>query len=769
MKTTKYETLDNKSISLITDNELDKLKFLGIDNIEFLIGLMQTPQTKDLIKNYLGRDEEGIMKLMHDFMALRGDLMESMVNIEVKDYPLGLTFDNDGETTVDAAQLPTSSVLLGTEQELPESVNLINNFPPIRDQGQRGTCTSFTCCALREYLTGNAEANLSEQFLYWACQKRDNPLENGSEGTRISTAMAVLKDIGVCPEETWHYVSDKKKPYHQGPPPDGAEVEATDYRLMNAVRIPISSEEVCSALARGFPVAVGIPVYKSWSNPYTQLTGRINMPFPSEVLRGGHAVLIVAYDKDKEVFVFRNSWGEGWASDGDFGAGYGIMPMKYLTLGFDAWIGEADIERIKDKNGEKKSDDTITNEPMTNVVMGGTRSGSSLLGFVNDPNPTGVKDGAPVHIDTLYENDGWHVIFICGQAGSGKSHSLSVIIENIILDNEKNKAVVIIDAEGEHWSFKEPSNKVKELKEIGLEPQSFPTQIFVPKGSSGSPKAKPDDSFSFAISDFNLDDWCIAFKVRGDRQVPLLRRLLECMEKGWTYIHEDLGIREEIGPTEGYGLGDLIQCLNHEAEINNPKIGYPKEVIRGVNNVLSMANSRPWLETDGTPITKIVRPGQISVMDVSGVSDDRERVTITELIARKLFDARHRADTIPPVYLVVDEAHLFAPRDKTDMSAPSLIKIAKRGRKKGVSLICATQQPSATDDELISQVTLMVGHVLTMANDVRAWRDRTPKIRGRPDLTVENLKTGDAIVSDRKNTEIPPLKIRVRPRMSKAP
>jgi hypothetical protein len=63
----------------------------------------------------------------------------------------------------------------------------------------------------------------------------------------------------------------------------------------------------------------------------------------------------------------------------------------------------------------------------------------------------------------------------------------------------------------------------------------------------------------------------------------------------------------------------------------------------------------------------------------------------------------------------------------------------------------------------------MVGHVLTMANDVRAWRDRTPKIRGRPDLTVENLKTGDAIVSDRKNTEIPPLKIRVRPRMSKAP
>lgn len=771
MRKTKYETLDSRNISLISDEELEKLKFLGIDNIEFLIGLMQTSHTKDLIKNYLGRDDEGLMKLANDFRAIRGDLMESMLCVEVKDYPLGLALDSE----IDSAELsgfPMTSVLCD-EQDIPDSVNLIDDFSPIRNQGQRGTCTAFACCAMREYLTGEPDIDLSEQFLYWACQKKDNPLESSSEGTSISTAMTILKDTGVCFEQTWPYVKEKKKPYHQGPPSDGAEAESSEFKLINAERIPITVEEVCSALARGFPVVVGIPCYKSWSNPYTQLTGRINMPFPLEVPRGGHAVLIVAYDKDEDVFVFRNSWGTEWAPEGDYGSGYGIMPMRYLTLGHGGWIGEAEIESLKRKRNENIKKETATKEKKKHVVMGGSKRGNSILGFVNEDSLNMVENNAPVHLDTVYnkeesDDEGWHVVFICGQAGSGKSHSLAVMIENILLDNNKKQAVVIVDAEGEHWTFKKPSNKKEELKKVGMEPQSFPTRVFVPKGSP-NPKSKPDELFSFAISDLNLDDWCAAFKIKGTKQIPLMRRVLECMKNGWTYVNDDLGIREEIGPTEGYGLGDLIECLNHEVEINSPKIGYSKDVIRGVNNILTTANSRPWLESDATPISDFVKPGQISVIDVSGISDDRERVIITELIARKLFDARLRTDFISPVWLVVDEAHLFAPVGVKDVSAPSLIKIAKRGRKKRISLICATQQPHATDPKLVSQVTVMIGHRLTMATDIRAWHDRTPKITSRPDLTVDRLKTGEAVVSDTENMDIPPIKIRVRPRLSKAP
>ncbi|MEZ4770896.1 MAG: hypothetical protein R2844_21070 [Caldilineales bacterium] len=53
---------------------------------------------------------------------------------------------------------------------------------------------------------GDTGANLSEQFLYWACKDRD---KWPGEGTWINIAMDVLKDTGVCVEKVWPYNPDK--------------------------------------------------------------------------------------------------------------------------------------------------------------------------------------------------------------------------------------------------------------------------------------------------------------------------------------------------------------------------------------------------------------------------------------------------------------------------------------------------------------------------------------------------------------------------------
>jgi C1A family cysteine protease len=50
---------------------------------------------------------------------------------------------------------------------------------------------------------------------------------------------------------------------------------------------------------------------------------------------GGHAVLCVGYDLDKEVFIFRNSWGENWGDKGYF-----YLPFAYVlnaNLAEDFW------------------------------------------------------------------------------------------------------------------------------------------------------------------------------------------------------------------------------------------------------------------------------------------------------------------------------------------------------------------------------------------------------------------------------------------------
>ena len=63
------------------------------------------------------------------------------------------------------------------------------------------------------------------------------------------------------------------------------------------------------------------------------------MPYPNtkrERLLGGHAVLLVGYDKDTEVYIARNSWGPNW---GD--SGYFYMPFQVIQnngMSSDFWI-----------------------------------------------------------------------------------------------------------------------------------------------------------------------------------------------------------------------------------------------------------------------------------------------------------------------------------------------------------------------------------------------------------------------------------------------
>ena len=60
------------------------------------------------------------------------------------------------------------------------------------------------------------------------------------------------------------------------------------------------------------------------------------MPDRSERMLGGHAVLLVGYDDNKQLYKFRNSYGTGWGVEG-----YGYLPYQYVEhpqLAGDFWI-----------------------------------------------------------------------------------------------------------------------------------------------------------------------------------------------------------------------------------------------------------------------------------------------------------------------------------------------------------------------------------------------------------------------------------------------
>ena len=267
-----------------------------------------------------------------------------------------------------------------SHDELPHEVRLQGSMPPIRDQGMRGTCTAFASVALCEFAE-NCNVQLSPQFLYWACKRRDgSPYE---DGTSLDTVQEALYEDGICEEVFWPYNSAPKNDEDgnldagQGPAPENAIKNALDHKLVCRALSPNSVRQYRKVLAEGKPVVIGVTTFDSWTrNRMTEETGYVPMPYMQknengewvllEEPMGGHAMCIVGYVDNASFpgggyFIVRNSWGQGWASECEEGAGHALMPYRYI-----AWFTNSafTISEQVDKGGSILKTESILFETL---------------------------------------------------------------------------------------------------------------------------------------------------------------------------------------------------------------------------------------------------------------------------------------------------------------------------------------------------------------------------------------------------------------------
>jgi hypothetical protein len=106
------------------------------------------------------------------------------------------------------------------------------------------------------------------------------------------------------------------------------------------------------------------------------------------------------------------------------------------------------------------------------------------------------------------------------------------------------------------------------------------------------------------------------------------------------------------------------------------------------------------------------------------------------------------------VYLVIEEAHLFAPKERSGIGAENLSihwakMLATAGRSKGIRLIVVTQRTQALHNALLGSCDTMLAHRLTAPADqepVVAWlKANTSKdVMQQVASSLSSLKTGDA-------------------------
>jgi hypothetical protein len=370
-----------------------------------------------------------------------------------------------------------------------------------------------------------------------------------------------------------------------------------------------------------------------------------------------------------------------------------------------------------------------------------------------------------------------HVLFICGKRGSGKSYTMGVIAEgmsDLPSSVKNNVAVVMLDTMGIYWTMKYPNEKEAEmLKEWELEPKGLQVTIYTPTGyfkkykEDGIPTDFP---FSVKPNELEASNWCLAFdlSIGTDIGVVIERTINE--------------LRDEKAD---YDLDDIIKKVK---SLDNVKA----ETKEAVANRFISAKKWGLFSKEGTPITDLVKGGQVTVLDVScyatipGASGIRalviglvsEKLFLQRMIVRKqeeygtikkktslLDQDEEKKKREPLVWLIIDEAHEFLPKEGQTAASQPLITILREGRQPGISLILATQQPGKIHTDVMTQSDMFLSHRLTANYDTQALSMLMQSYMGGGlDKELNNLprSKGSALAFDDNNERLFPLKIRPR-------
>jgi len=357
-------------------------------------------------------------------------------------------------------------------------------------------------------------------------------------------------------------------------------------------------------------------------------------------------------------------------------------------------------------------------------------------------------------------------MLVCGKTGTGKSYTLGVCIEELFKLGDVIS--LILDPQGIFWTMAEKNcNPIEadKLWQYNLSPQGFPINLMVP----GNP-----------VERFGDEEIVQELNNRGIEVQSLLINPSDLTPEMWIDLF-DLDINELQGIMlhkavsncfKTHGKDFLIDDINAEV-LRLRGLDKTKEA---VERKLDMA--RDWQIFSNTryrEIWEILHTDKINILDLSVIAQGRYGLrnmvvaVLANFMFRKRTIARRRealglpSDT-KKIWLVVDEAHNFCPAGKSTLSKEILIRWAKEGRQPGLSLLVASQQPSAVDREILTQCGIRIVHRITSLDDFRAVNALSQDFLedGLSSLIKNLTHPGQALVIDDEKEIVIPMQIRPR-------
>ncbi|MFC6673698.1 ATP-binding protein [Marinobacterium aestuariivivens] len=200
---------------------------------------------------------------------------------------------------------------------------------------------------------------------------------------------------------------------------------------------------------------------------------------------------------------------------------------------------------------------------------------------------------------------------------------------------------------------------------------------------------------------------------------------------------------------QGDFFGKLARMISRlENKISDRRLGF---MFNGGGDILDFS----WLEKFANAVLgSLGENGKagIKIIDFSEVPSDVLPL-IVSLVARVTFSVQQwtPSEMRHPIALLCDEAHLYMPQrnmadSADDISLDIFERIAKEGRKYGVSLVVISQRPSEVNKTMLSQCSNFVSMRLTNAEDQGVIKRLLPDSLGGFSDILPTLDTGEALV-----------------------
>ncbi len=140
-----------------------------------------------------------------------------------------------------------------------------------------------------------------------------------------------------------------------------------------------------------------------------------------------------------------------------------------------------------------------------------------------------------------------------------------------------------------------------------------------------------------------------------------------------------------------------------------------------------------------------IQPGHVNVIDLGEVDENVADVIVSHVL-RNILNERKTRGTLPPIFCVIEEAHILAPKDDNTLSKYWISRIAREGRKFGIGICLVSQRPKSLDPNALSQCNNMIIMRLVEPSDQKHVQHASERLSDDLLVHLPSLNIGEAVV-----------------------